>query len=190
MKIVCPNCGVQGGVELFLTDAAARQSVKWALSLPPSLATQILGYIGLFRPEKSALTWDRAEKLLGELREMIEAGTIRKQGRDWQVTVAQWQQSLDEMLLRRAKIRRPLKNHNYLLEILVELSDKAEACAERQREEQARSRPGAVTASPSREESKKAARQAFLRQFEKYNAGHLARQALNLQEDEESCPSK
>lgn len=136
MKIVCPNCGVSGSAELFLQDTAAREAVAWALAMPAPLAKLLLGYIGLFRPTRSnSLSWDRVAKLLGELKPMFDAGSVRKKGRDWPVTTEIWQQALSDMLDRRDHLVRPLKNHNYLLEIVVGLADKAEGQAEQKREQ-------------------------------------------------------
>lgn len=141
MKIVCPNCGVFGSLELFLQDAAARDSVAWAMGMPAPLNKQLMTYLGLFRPEKRSLTWDRVERILGELQSMIDAGTVVRKGRQWPVPVTVWQEALVDMITRREHITRPLKNHNYLLEIVVGLADKAEAQSEREHEQRLVTRP-------------------------------------------------
>lgn len=67
MQLTCPCCFARFPVEAALTDEAARQAVAAALKLPAPLGDLLLRYIGLFRPDKRALSWDRASRLLAEL---------------------------------------------------------------------------------------------------------------------------
>lgn len=136
MKITCPNCGVSGSLEMFLNDALTRAVLKHALELPAPLSKQILTYIGLFRPAKRALTWDRVEKLLNELLEPIKAGRVERGGRTWSASTSVWQAALEEMLGKREKLRLPLKTHGFLFEVVAGLADKDAAAEERSKEKQ------------------------------------------------------
>lgn len=128
MRLTCPCCGATLSLEALLNDAAARQAVASALTLPAGLGAQVLRYLGLFRPPQRSLTWDRAAKLLEELNTMISAGQIQRHGRAWPAPVEYWQRALDEIATRQLDL--PLKSHGYLLEIIAGLGNKVEAQAE------------------------------------------------------------
>lgn len=143
MRLTCPCCGATLSLEALLNDTAARQAVATALSLPADLGPRLLRYLGLFRPAQRSLTWERAAHLLNELHALIEAGEIRRHGRLWRVSPADWASALDDMLERRPSLALPLKSHGYLLEILAGLANQTEARHEQQREEDRRQpRPG------------------------------------------------
>lgn len=129
MRLTCPCCGSMLSLEVLLNDAAARQAVASALSLPAGLGSRLLRYIGLFRPPQRSLTWDRAAKLLDELQQMITAGQIQRHGRAWAAPHVAWQSALDA-LFERQGLQLPLKSHGYLLEIIAGLANQTEAVAE------------------------------------------------------------
>lgn len=131
MQIVCPVCNARYALEAALSDADARRAVAAAGRLPSQVAELALAYIGLFRPAKSALSWRRAARLLDELREMVEAGGIRRRGRAWKAGVNDFSAALETVLSRRDKLTLPLKNHGYLEEVLVGIVDKSESADER-----------------------------------------------------------
>lgn len=138
MKLTCAACGATGSIEFFLMDAAARQSVVEALAMPAPLNKQIMPYIGLFRPNKRALTWDRVERLLEELVPAINEATIERHGRTWPAPIEYWKEALDQILMNRAKLNLPLKSHGYLFEIVAGMSSKAEGRVEARQEESKR----------------------------------------------------
>ena len=138
MRLTCPCCGATLSLEALLNDTAARQAVATALSLPADLGPRLLRYLGLFRPAQRSLTWERAASLLNELHGLIEAGEIRRHGRSWRVSPADWASALDEIQGRRPSLTLPLKSHGYLLEILAGLASQTEARHEQQREEDRR----------------------------------------------------
>ncbi|MBL3601596.1 MAG: hypothetical protein JMN25_17320 [gamma proteobacterium endosymbiont of Lamellibrachia anaximandri] len=152
MRLVCPTCGATGSLEMFLNDAAGRKAIQAALQLPSPLSKQVMAYIGLFRPGKRSLTWDRVEKLLNELLEPIHAQKVNRKGRNWIVTVDIWQAGLDELLSKRDKLTLPMKSHGYLFEIVVGLADKQEAATEQKQEQekQQRPKPGPQESGPTR----------------------------------------
>lgn len=126
MKLTCPACGATHSLEALLTDQQAREAVAAALALPAPLNDRLLRYIGLFRPPKRALSWERATRLLTELRELIHAGSIERKGRTWPAPIAYWSLALDAVLEQRAKLQLPLTGHGYLLEILCGVAFRAE----------------------------------------------------------------
>jgi hypothetical protein len=134
MRLTCPACGYIGGVEGFASDVDARHFAAAMGRIPPSLADGVLRYLGLFAPAKHALTWSRARRLIEPLAEMIGTSRIYVHKREWTVTAEHWQEALGYMCERRAKLTLPLKNHNYMLDVLAGLADKAEATREEKTE--------------------------------------------------------
>jgi len=126
MQLTCPCCQARFPIEAALTDDAARQAVAAALRLPHGLGPLILRYMGLFRPEKRALSWERAARLLTELAGAIEAGEVTRHGRAWPAPHEYWRTALEQLLARSDKLTRPLRSHAYLYEVVAGLAAKAE----------------------------------------------------------------
>ncbi|TVO70871.1 hypothetical protein FHP88_15565 [Sedimenticola selenatireducens] len=135
-QAMCPVCGAFGAPEIFLAEAIKREAIAKALRMPHPLAMQVQVYIGLFRPPKRGHSMDRVERILEELLEPIEAGKLRRNGRDWPAPVEIWKYALDQVISRRNKLTLPLKDHGYLFEVVAGESDRAEANAEKKLEEQ------------------------------------------------------
>lgn len=132
--ITCPACQTEMGLEAILGADDARGVVEILARMPgsPTLRKGLLRYVGLFAPAKQRLRWGRVEGLLAEVLAMIEAGRIERNGRVWPAPLDYWQMAI-EAVLANAHLRRPLKSHGYLLEILAGLADKAEAAGEQAR---------------------------------------------------------
>ena len=158
---ICPSCGCYGAPELFLGEAIKREAIVRALQLPAPLAGQIQAYIGLFRPPKRGHTIDRVAKLLGELLELIDAGKVRRHGRDWPASVPVWQAAIDAVLDRRATLDLPLRDHAYLIAIVASMSDKIEAAEEAKKIEDVRNITRGTASTPTRISDN----QAFIRQM-------------------------
>ena len=146
MRLTCPCCGATHSIEGLLADAAARRAVAAALALPAGLGDRVLRYIGLFRPPARALSWDRAARLLEELRVAIDAGHVERDGRVYPAPFEYWRGALDQMLDGRERLALPLKTHGYLYEIIAGQSRRADQRAAERAEvadERARARQGA-----------------------------------------------
>ncbi|MEW8494270.1 MAG: hypothetical protein AB2604_10730 [Candidatus Thiodiazotropha taylori] len=155
---------------MFLNDAVSRKALKAALALPGPLSKQIIAYIGLFRPGKRSLTWDRVEKLLSELLEPIQSGKLTRKTQTHVVTIEIWQAALVEVIGKREKLNLPLKTHGLLFEIAASLANKQAAAAEVKREEQLRNKPK-LGIKPEHEDEDPQA--AFERAMEKYGRTDL-----------------
>lgn len=134
MKAACPNCGTHGSVDLFLADPVARECIGIAAALPNQMGPLALRYCALFRTGKRALPWARVRSLLSEIREAVDAGAVRRNGRDWPANADAWAAAMNRVLEQQEKLVLPLKGHGYLLAILAGQADKAEAAAERESE--------------------------------------------------------
>lgn len=130
MQLTCPCCFARYALEAALTDDDARKAVAIAFKLPAPLGDLLLRYIGLFRPPKRALAWDRAARLLAEILDPIRAGRIERHGQAWAAPLDYWRESIEEILGRRDKLQLPPRNHGYLFEILASRASRAAGKAE------------------------------------------------------------
>jgi hypothetical protein len=134
MRLICPSCGAIASAEAWENDAAARQALDVVTRLPGVVQSRVLPYLGLFRQGGRGLTWTRALRLLQQLQDMVESGTVRWEGgelRPCPPTV--WAAALDAVLARRPK---GLKNHNYLRHVAWEMAAGRAASEERAVERQ------------------------------------------------------
>lgn len=133
-EVTCPACQITMGLEALLGTANARGVVALMARAPgtPALRLALLRYVGLFAPAKRQIGWDRVEKLLGEVVEMMETGRVERGGITYAAPLDYWSAAMDA-LFAMPSLRRPLKSHGLLLEILVGLAGKADARAEQQR---------------------------------------------------------
>jgi len=116
MKGTCPACGFGGGLEGFLADAEWREAVLAAAELPSDCGALAIRYVGLFRPEKRALSPSRAARLIREVCDMLIEGVDFDRQRI-KAPSHVWRQALIQML-DAPNIQRPLRNHHYLLRIV------------------------------------------------------------------------
>ena len=109
MKMRCPCCYTEFGLEQMLADDAAREVMGLISQLPKATVRPLVQYTGLFRPKKQGLSWDRAHKLISEASTLASSAVLK----------VALEQTLDAM---RAKQRSgewtPLKNHNYLKQVI------------------------------------------------------------------------
>lgn len=134
MKTTCPNCGAVASLNVLIGHEGAREAVMAALEIPAPLGKLIVQYIGLFRPAKRNLSFDRVANILNELLPMIREAKIERSGRIWSAPLEYWKTAIEYMLSRRDKLTLPLDGHGYLLSIIEGYSNKAEAKQEAQTE--------------------------------------------------------
>lgn len=141
MRATCPECGAQAHITaMFVEDDGKRLAVAVA-GMPPELGRAVLGYLGLFKPAKTALRLARAAKLAQEVADLVAAGSVCKDERSGvrrPAGSALWAAGIEQMLTARASLVLPLESHGYLRAVVYGLADKADAAQERQREEDAR----------------------------------------------------
>ncbi len=116
----CPCCNVVSDLEHVFADETARKTMALIAKLPKGQSYPLVQYVGFFRPKKSAMSWDRVHKLISEasalaapaalnaaLATTIEALRAKQQSGEWT----------------------PLKNHNYLKQVLASQPDISEPSA-------------------------------------------------------------
>lgn len=147
VRLTCPACGCVGDVEAFLIeDEAKRLAVSFA-AMDPSLGRAVLSYLRLFKPHSQALRLGRATKIVGELVDLVNAGTVCRDERGdvrRAATPSMWAAGIEQMLASPPS-GLPLSNHHYLRAVVFGIADSSEAKAEAKVEEQRRAgqhRPG------------------------------------------------
>ncbi|MDN3524325.1 hypothetical protein QWY79_03485 [Halomonas sabkhae] len=134
----CPECGFSADMAAFVAQGEHNQALAAALEIPGQLGPRVVRYLGLFRPQRKALAGGKAVRLLTELRDTIALERINRHGVSRPAPISVWAAALDQ-LLERPPAKLPLNSHGYLFEIVASVADQADAQAERQREESARS---------------------------------------------------
>ena len=135
----CPSCGFTGQIEAFLIEPEAKRAIARVAALDAAIGKVIGQYLRLFGTGKRGVQLRRAVALIDELAALIEAGSVC---RDERVGVrrpaspAMWAQGIERMLAEPPS--GSLQNHHYLRAVVFGLADQADAQAERQREENAR----------------------------------------------------
>ncbi|MGH8037305.1 MAG: hypothetical protein ACREPD_06150 [Stenotrophomonas sp.] len=162
MKATCPECGSQGHVSAFFVEDDGKRLAMTLAAMQPELGKAVLGYLGLFKPAKTALRLSRAAKIAQEVADLVATGQVCKDERSGvrrSANMASWANGIEQMLAQRHSLTLPLESHGYLRAVVYGLADKADAAAERQREADAQtgrhlsrtSGTASVTPSPNAE---------------------------------------
>lgn len=141
MRATCPDCGAQAHVAAFFAEDEGKRLAVLLAPMAPELGRAVIGYLGLFKPAKTALRMARAVKVVEELQQLVDAGTVcsdERSGLRRPASPATWAAAIEQMLAQRATLTLPLANHNYLRAVVFGLADKADAARERQAEDQRR----------------------------------------------------
>lgn len=164
MRATCPDCGAQAHLSAFLVEDDAKRLAVLLAEMQPELGRAVIGYLGLFKPAKTALRMARAVKIVQELVALVETGTVCKDERSGvrrPASALTWATGIETMLLQRTSLTLPLETHNYLRAVVYGLADKADAVAELAREENARA--GRHLAGPAQAPTKESAYENHMR---------------------------
>lgn len=133
MQIQCPCCGEQFPIESGFADADGKRLSALLAGVEPKLGRAVVGYLRLFSPAKRGLRMTRAIRLVEELLEMVNAGTVQKDARtndSKPATARLWAAAIEQMVTGRDRLQLPLENHNYLRAVVWGIaSDPAQAAA-------------------------------------------------------------
>ncbi|MDD7544501.1 hypothetical protein [Actinobacillus porcinus] len=119
MKVKCSACGAVHSLDALVANQAASDALNAALLVNGELGRALIGYLGLFRPAKSSLTFERVATILNELSPMITSGKIQRDGREFSAPPEAWIYGINQMLASRQTLKLPMKSHGYLLEIIA-----------------------------------------------------------------------
>lgn len=120
MKTRCPCCGAENSLDALLVHDEARVAVWAVAQVSGELGRLAVQYVALFRPSKTALTFDRMAKLLNEILPDIERGAINRDRVEYPAPAEAWIYGFREMLAKRnsGSLKLPLKSHGYLYEVM------------------------------------------------------------------------
>ncbi len=107
-KLTCPTCNQAHTLNEYIQATDGEMAFNIALKVPPQLANRVLKYLQLFAPAKSVLTLNRQAKLIESMHlEGCDIGRVAF--------------GIDKMLESHAsgKLKTPLKNHNYLKQVMT-----------------------------------------------------------------------
>lgn len=141
MRATCPDCGAQAHLASFFVEDEGKRLAATFAAMQPDLARSVLGYLSLFKPAKTALRLGRAAKIAQEVADLVAAGSVCRDERSGvrrKAAASHWAAGIDQMLAQRASLTLPLESHGYLKAVVYGLADKADAAAERQREDDAK----------------------------------------------------
>ena len=117
MKLArCPSCHGHLNLDTLVQDSSAKSLLAVVAKLPPKIATNVIGYVALWRPEKSDLNNARAVKLINEVLELS--------GNQQALNAALEQTVLTIQAKRQSGIFQPFKNHSYLNQVLKTMEEK------------------------------------------------------------------
>nr|DAS55037.1 MAG TPA: hypothetical protein [Caudoviricetes sp.] len=106
----CPVCHSDIHLDALLEDDAGREMLGIITNLRGNNARALVSYIGLFRPEKSALSNGRALKLMQEVLEMYQPSPLLAHALN---------ETVQAVMKNRRETRniQALSNHNYLKKV-------------------------------------------------------------------------
>ena len=130
--IACPVCLSEYGLEVALGQDDARGVIRELARCPGDAATRkaLLRYCALHAPTSQRLRWNRVEAILAEINGWMETARITRDGRVWAAPPSIYLAAI-EIIEAMPTLRRPLKGHGLLLEVLSGMCSKTEAAAER-----------------------------------------------------------
>ena len=129
MILTCSSCGAAASLEAWINDRDWRDLVALIPRVPAQLQGRALSYLGLWRTGKRALRPAKAHRILTELLDLVESGTVHwDRGETRPAPLELWAQALDAVIERRPQA---LTNHNYLKHTAWEMAATLAAQAER-----------------------------------------------------------
>ncbi|NWO06346.1 MAG: hypothetical protein HLX50_11805 [Alteromonadaceae bacterium] len=112
----CPICHSHIQLEALIQDDAGSELLRLLATLGRPLARPLVQYLGLFRPAKSDLSNARALKLAQETLELADRDSL----------VAGLQDTVRSLHEKRHRGEtKPLRNHNYLKQVLASVAPDA-----------------------------------------------------------------
>ena len=81
MRATCLDCGAQAHLSALLVEDDAKRMAALLADMQLELGRAVIGYLGLFKPAKTALRMARAVKVTQDLVMLVEAGTVCKDER-------------------------------------------------------------------------------------------------------------
>jgi hypothetical protein len=141
VQVTCPSCSCEFPVEAGYADADGKRLAALFAEMEPALGRAVLAYLRLFKPAKNALRMSRAIKIVQQLLDLVNAGSVCRDERNGvrrPASPTTWTAGIEQMLQIRANLVLPIESHNYLRAIVFGIADSADAHAERRKEAEVR----------------------------------------------------
>ena len=145
MRNTCPVCGAEESLDAMLArmieDDEARRLIAEVMTRSFVLGGHVARYLRLHKPPKHRLSMGKARAVLAELVPAV-TGSFSRKGREWQLGREGWDAAFGAVFRAAdaGSLQLPLTGNAYLLEVAMQLADKAEAAGEKEREHDMRSR--------------------------------------------------
>ena len=97
----CPICRNQLTWETIFSHEGVREAMLALVNAHPSaskLLRPLLGYVGMFAPEKTAMRYERIAALLDELVAMIQSAKVKRDGTVYAAPLDYWANAFNEVL--------------------------------------------------------------------------------------------
>lgn len=123
----CPSCGFSGDMEAFLTEVDAKRAIQCAATLDAGLGRVAMSYLRMFGVGRRGVTVRRAVKLLDELSDLVNTGSVCRDERGGirrTTTPATWVAGIEQMLA--SPPNGQLQNHHYLRAVVFAIADRAD----------------------------------------------------------------
>lgn len=153
MNVTCPQCQTRFPLAAGFLDDDGKRLAALMAGMEPALGRAVITYLGLFKPAHQSLRTSRAVKLVRELVDLVEPGSVCKDERGGvrrPATAATWAAGIEQMLAEPGRLTLPLTNHRYLRAIVYGLADHADAVREAHRDEQLRAQARTQTVQAQR----------------------------------------
>lgn len=120
MKTRCPCCGAENSLDALFAHEDARDCLWQLAQMGGPMTRGLVQYLGLFRPQKSALSAARMAGLMAELLPDMQAGHIRRRGKVCPAPPEAWAYGFQAALAARneGRLQLPLKSHGWLYEVI------------------------------------------------------------------------
>ena len=130
MKTRCPCCGSENSLDAIVSHESANAALRELTRMGDELTRLAVMYVGLFRPAKTSLRFDRVASLLEELRIDMDNGFIERNGQSYEASRGAWCHAFRVVLEKRgAGLKLPLTSHGYLYEVIASYKEPAQAAA-------------------------------------------------------------
>lgn len=119
-QITCPNpsCGTEFPLEAGFKDEDGKKYGRLMGTLQPTTARALDAYLGLFKPRKTKLSIRRTFVLSNELVTLWNTGQLTRDSTTHTTEISDFVQSMEQMCISKPPSL-PLKNHGYLLEVVI-----------------------------------------------------------------------
>lgn len=120
MDTRCPNCGACNSLDSLIGHTEAGKLLETTLKSFGVLEKPMIQYLSLFRPAKTRLRLERANKIISEILPDILRGAISRNRIEYPAPAAAWIYAIEEALKARdsGKLVTPLDGHGWLYTVI------------------------------------------------------------------------